>query len=150
MWPDFSRERTSIYPAVYIIDCKKKGNVVRFYLGNDPEYCGNGWGKYPYEDNAEPVRNEYILGYKDISFPFDFSVLEPSDRYRYKCESHYCRNDFKKGLVPCIIVADPVKCGDPYENGDFDRILGYKNVEKYYFGDPMTPDVWLDKENKEA
>ena len=147
MWPEFSRERVSIYPAVYIIDCKKKGNVVRFYLGNNPEYCGNGWGKYPYEDNAEPVRKEYILGYKDISFPFDSSVLEPSDRHRG--ESHYCRNDFKKGIVPCIVVANPVECGDTYEDGDFDRILGYKNVEKYYFGDPMTPDVWLGEKKNE-
>ena len=84
MWPDF-RERVSIYPAVYIIDCKKKGNVVRFYLGNNPEYCGNGWGKYPYEDNAEPVRKEYILGYKDISFPFDSSLdnllMSPSNTF---------------------------------------------------------------------
>ena len=23
------------YPAVFIIDCRKKGNVIRFYLGND-------------------------------------------------------------------------------------------------------------------
>ena len=40
-------------------------------------------------------------------------------------------------------MADPVKCGDLHEDGDFDRVLGYKNVEKYYFGDPMTPDVLL-------
>ena len=147
MWPDY-REKTPIYPRVYIIDCQKKGNVVRFYLGNDPEYCGNGWGKYPYEDNAEPVRKEYILGYKDISFPFNASVLEPSDRHRG--ESLYCRNDFKNGIVPCIIVADPIKAGDKWSDGDFDRVLGYKNVEKYYFGDYMVPDVWLDKEKKEA
>lgn len=140
------RERTSIYPAVYIIDCEKKGNVVRFYLGNDPDYCGNGWGKYPYEDNAEPVRNKYILGYKDISFPFNSFVLEPSDTYNG--ESHYCRNDFKKGIVPCIIVVDPAECGESYVD-DFNRALGYKKVEKYYFGDPMTPDVWLGEKKDE-
>ena len=147
MFPDY-RKIKPVYPAVYIIDCQKKGNVVRFYLGNDPEYCGSGWNKYSYEDNADLVKSEYILGYKDISFPFDFSVLEPSDRGRG--ESHYCRNDFKKGIVPCIIVADPIKSGDSWGDSDFDRVLGYKDVKKYYFGDDMVPDVWLDKEKKEA
>ena len=124
---------------MFIVDCEKKGNLVRFYLGNDPEYCGNGWGKYPYEDNAEPARSEYVLGYKDIVFPFESFVLEPSDNYRG--ESHYCRNDFKKGIVPCIVVADPAQNGDYWGDTDFDRALCYKDVIKYYFGDEMEPDV---------
>ena len=147
MLPDY-RKIKPIYPAVYIIDCEKKGNVVRFYLGNDPEYCGSDWNKYSYEDNASLVKSEYILGYKDISFPFDFSVLEPSNKDRG--ESCYCRNDFKKGIVPCIIVTDPIKNGDKWGDSDFDRALGYKDVKKYYFGDEMVPDVWLNKEKKEA
>lgn len=147
MFPDY-RKIKPVYPTVYVIDCKKKGNVVRFYLGNDPEYCGSEWNKYPYEDNAGPVKSEYILGYTDISFPFNFSVLEPSDKY--PGESYYCRNDFKEGIVPCIIVADPIKNGDILEDSDFDRVLGYKDIKRYYFGDEMVPDVWLDKEKKEA
>lgn len=124
---------------MFIVDCEKKGNLVRFYLGNDPDYCGNGWSKYPYEDNAELVRSEYILGYRDIIFPFESFVLEPSDKYG--SGSHYCRNDFKKGIVPCIIAADPLENGDNWGDGDFYRMLGYKNTTKYYFGDEMEPDV---------
>ena len=135
------------YPMVYIIDCRKKGNIVRFYLGNDPEYWGDDWDDRSYEHNCGQVYDEYVLGYKDVVFPFDYSVLEPSDGNGY--ESGYTREDFKKGLVPCIVAIDNSKHADIYwEIEDFSRALGYKDVEKYYFGDVMTPDVWLDKGEK--
>ena len=38
-----------------IIDSELKGNVVRFYLGEDPDFFGDDWNHYPYEDNAGPV-----------------------------------------------------------------------------------------------
>ena len=149
MWPDY-REKTPIYPKVYIIDCRIKGNLVRFYLGNDPEYWGDDWDDRPYEHNCGQVYDEYVLGYKDVVFPFDYSVLEPSNG-AYNGNSRYSREDFKKGLVPCVVAIDNSKNADWYwEIDDFNRALGYKDVEKYYFGDYMVPDVWLDKEKKEA
>ena len=124
---------------MFIVDCEKKGNLVRFYLGNDPEYCGNGWNRYPYEDHANIVGSEYILGYKDIAFPFDSFVQEPSNRDGGGI--NYCRNDFKEGIVPCIVVADPAENGDNCGICDFVCVLGYKDIIKYYFGDEMEPDV---------
>ena len=116
--------------------------VVRFYLGNDPDYHGDDWDDRSYENNCGKVYDRYILGYKDISFPFDYSVLEPANCYH--AESGYTRDDFKKGIVPCIITVDNRQFADyMWEIDDFNRALGYKKVEKYYFGDIMTPDVWL-------
>ena len=133
-------------PMVYIIDCRKKGNMVRFYLGNDPEYWGDDWDDRSYEHNCGQVYDRYVLGYKDIAFPFECSVLEPADGCS---ESHYSREDFKMGLVPCIAVIDNSKHADIYwEIDDFRRALGYKDVQKFYFGDIMTPDVWIDESNK--
>lgn len=144
MWPEYKgigKEKN--YPIVYIIDCEKKGNLVRFYLGNDPDYHGDDWGNSPYEDNCGRVYNEYVLGYKDIAFPFDFSVLEPCNGNYGR--SGYTRNDFKRGAVPCIVAIDNREVFDNSleEVEEFSRALGYKNIDRYYFGDVMTPDVWL-------
>lgn len=134
------------YPVTFIIDCRKKGNVVRFYLGNDWGYHGDDWDDVSYEDNCGPVYDRYILGYKDISFPFEYSVLEPSDNHGR--ESRYSRNHFKQGIVPCIVAVDNTQYADTYwEVEEFQRAMGYKDVIKYYFGDYMEPDVWFNKEN---
>ena len=131
---------------MFIIDCEKKGNLVRFYLGNDPDYHGDDWDDMSYENNCGRVYEEYILGYKDIVFPFECSVLEPADG-AYP-ESLFCREQFKRGIVPCVIVADNRNYADTYwEVTEFSRALGYKDVKKYYFGDEMEPDVIL-KEDK--
>lgn len=141
MWPEYFGKSEN-KQNLFIIDCEKKGNVVRFYLGNDPEYHGDDWNDYSYENNCGLVYDEYILGYKDIAFPFDYSVLEPADG-AYS-ESKYSREEFKKGLVPCIVAINNKDFDGVYsEVNDFSRALGYKKAERYYFGDPMTPDVLL-------
>ena len=45
-----------------IIDFDKKGNVVRFYLGEDVcnDYWGDDWNDAPYEHNAGTVYNRYV------------------------------------------------------------------------------------------
>jgi hypothetical protein len=63
-----------------IIDFKRKGNVVRFYLGDATvHYWGDDWNDRPYEHNAGQVYEEFIKGYKDIAFDFDDLVLEPAN-----------------------------------------------------------------------
>lgn len=136
----------SEHPAVFIIDCQKKGNVVRFYLGNDPNYHGDDWDDRSYEEQCGQVYGRYILGYKDIAFPFEYSVLEPSDRSDGK-ESRYTRDEFKRRVVPCIVAVDNRKYADQFwEVNDFHRALGYEGIEKFYFGDFMEPDIWIKKE----
>lgn len=75
-----------------IIDFERKGNLVRFYLGDDDlvEWYGDDWDDTPYEHNAERVYDEYIKGYCDMMFPFDDLVLEPCSG---TCDSGWCKDD---------------------------------------------------------
>ncbi len=119
-----------------IIDFERKGNVVRFYLGNDDceDYHGDDWNDIPYEHNAGKVYQEYVVGYRDIAFPFEFVVLEPKDP-GWSNNSRWCKNDMKARKVPCIIA---VKNPDDWHDDEFDYYLGDDNAIKLYFGDKMA------------
>lgn len=124
-----------------IIDFEKKGNVVRFYLGEDAcdDYFGDDWDDTPYEHNAGQVYEEYVVGYRDIAFPFDYAVLEPCDGH---CNSSWCKDDMKARKAPCIIVNPDPK----WLHGDeFDYNLGDKKTIKFYFGDKMEPSDTLER-----
>lgn len=116
-----------------IIDFEKKGNVVRFYLGEDgyESYTGDDWNDVPYECNAGKVYPEYVAGYREIVFPFDATVLEPHDG---AFNSRWCKDDMKARKTPCILVS----FSDDWHD-DFDHFVGDDNVLKYYFGDKMEP-----------
>ena len=125
-----------------IIDFRKKGNVVRFYLGadDDTEYYGDDWDDRPYEHNAGTVYDEYIKGLLDVSFPFDWYVIEPSEDWSYRGNSPYCKDDFKARMAPCIVAVPP----DAMQEGDLEYNMYDKeyshwvtsdNVLKIYFGD---------------
>jgi hypothetical protein len=127
-----------------IIDFKKKGNVVRFFLGDDKlkKWYGDDWDDAPYEYNAGEVYDEFISGYTDVAFSFDDLVLEPSDG-AYCRNSNYCKDDMIDRRVPCIIVV-PKSVHDANANGwgyddSFPYWLGSEGVTKYYFGDKMVP-----------
>lgn len=121
-----------------IIDFEKKGNVVRFYLGADDceDYGGDDWNDYPYEHNAEKVYEEYIKGYRDVLFPFDYVVLEPCDGVS---SSHWCKDDMRAKKVPCI-VALQVNPDDPdWYWDEFDKVSQNEDAIRFYFGDKMEP-----------
>lgn len=120
-----------------IIDFEKKGNVVRFYLGedNNEDYKGDDWNDIPYECNAERVDKEHIVGYRDIAFDFDWAVLEPKDPEGQN-NSRWCKNDMKARKVPCVIA---VPKPDSWRCDEFDRYVGDKETIKFYFGDKMEP-----------
>lgn len=119
-----------------IIDFDTKGNVVRFYLGDDNcnDYWGDDWNDAPYEHNAGSVYDRYITKYIDMYFPFDSLVLEPQDDWRNNCNSNYSKEDMKKGYVPCIIVVPSELAGETYDD-TFGYWVGSKNIEKFYFND---------------
>lgn len=121
-----------------IIDFGRKGNVVRFFLGNDDceDYWGDDWNDAPYEHNAGEVYPEYVKGYRDVAFPYDTLVLEPCDG---QVNSRWNKEDMKKRRVPCIVTSpiDP----DDYYFEDFDTVIGDDKATKYYFGDKMEPEV---------
>lgn len=141
-----------------IIDFEKKGNVVRFYLGEktadwgwtNPEYkdytgktpnwlkpsdryYGDDWDDKPYEHNAGTVYGEFIKGHKDIAFDFDDFVLEPCDG---EWNSPWCKDDMAARRVPCIIVVPKLAVESSW-NTDFKYWVADDCVKKYYFGDEL-------------
>lgn len=122
-----------------IIDFARKGNVVRFYLGEDnlKEWYGDDWNDTPYEHNAGQVYDEYISGVKDIAFPFDSLVLEPQDDWHNNGNSPWCKDDMRDRTVPCIIVIPKEKIHDWQDVFTF--YVGMDDIQKFYFGDKMEP-----------
>lgn len=118
-----------------IIDYTKKGNVVRFYLGEDSltDWYGDDWDDCPYEHNAGEVYERFVAGHADIAFSFDELVLEPCDG---AWNSDYTKEDMVKRLVPCIIVVPAELAADSWHD-DFAHWVGVDGVQKYYFGDHM-------------
>jgi hypothetical protein len=124
-----------------IIDFDTKGNVVRFYLGQDDleKWWGDDWNDCPYEHNAGTVYDRYVSGYKDIAFGFDDVVFEPCVG---ELNSPYTKEDMIKRKVPCICVLKKEhqdKLTDYYYS--FKEIVGNVNAVKYYFGDKMEPET---------
>lgn len=128
-----------------IIDFKKKGNVVRFYLGEDglEDWGGDDWNDSPYGHNAGEVYDEYIAGYRDIAFPYGFAVVEPYDGYP---NSAWCKDDMKARSVPCIVVVPNL---DDWWDEDFNKMNADAGAIKFYFGDKMEPNSELEIFKKE-
>lgn len=123
-----------------IIDFERKGNVVRFYLGDVTcnNYWGDDWDDRPYEHNAGTVYDEFVKGYIDIAFPFDANVLDPESDYRYRGNSPFCKEDFKKRKAPCIIVLPAHIVKENAIDADcYSQHMGSEQVERFYYNDPM-------------
>ena len=147
-----------------IIDFEKKGNVVRFYLGEkDPhwgwtnkdykdytgktpdwlepsdEYYGDDWDDTPYEHNAGTVYPEFIKGTVDIAFDYDDMVIEPSHGY---VNSKWCKDDMIERKIPCLIVIPKTVLKEKDLYGwnlfNFEEAMEIEGAIKYYFGDPVS------------
>ena len=120
-----------------IIDFKKKGNMVKFYLGQDDleKWHGDDWNDTPYEHNAGTVYEEFVSGERVMVFGFDDVVFEPADG---ELNSPYCKDDMIARKVPCICV---LRTEDFSENEymyyGFKSIVGNDKVIRFYFGDKM-------------
>ena len=130
-----------------IIDFNHRGNVVFFYLGSDSltDWYGDDWNDIPYEHNAGNVYDEFVSGYKEIAFPFNYAVLEPKDG-DWSGNSGFCKDDMKARKVPCIIA---VPMDDPNERWEYERFTDWVGSDKairFYMGDTMEPsdemEVW--------
>lgn len=120
-----------------IIDFERKGNLVRFYLGEDDleTWYGDDWNDYPYECNAGVVYPQFIAAVKDIAFPFDSDVLEPCCGMH---ESGYSKDDFRNRRVPCIIVVPREEAS--WGAWNFQHHVGSDKVQKFFMGDHMNLD----------
>jgi len=121
-----------------IIDFEKKGNVVRFYFGDDDcnDYLGDDWDDRPYEHNAGRVYDEYIKYVVDVAVPFDWSVTEPCDDWHYGGNSPFCKDDFKHRRC-CILFIEPDEDRWAFECNEYSKLAGSDSntIHKVYFGD---------------
>lgn len=118
-----------------IIDFEKKGNVVRFYLGDASQpYWGDDWDDTPYDCNAGRVYARFIKGHKDVVFPFDDLVLEPCDG---QFNVFVSKEDMANRMVPCIIVVPYAVRKNAVWDEDFQSWIGAEGIKKYYFGDEL-------------
>jgi len=83
-----------------IIDWERKGNLIRFILGNDDlkDWWGDDWNDVPYEHNAGRVYDEFISGYKVVVVPWEYNIYEPKDL------GQYSKNDMKSRNIPMLII----------------------------------------------
>lgn len=118
-----------------IIDMERKGNLVRFFLGENGKQWGDDWDDSPYDCNAGTVYDEYVKAVKDVGFPFDSIVLEPCDG-KLNCE--YCKKDMIRRRIPCLIVV-PQEAAEEFswKDNDFYFWVGNESVKKFYFGDEI-------------
>ena len=120
-----------------IVDFYKKGNVVRFYIGDiTQDYWGDDWDDRPYEHNAGGVYDRYVDHTIDVAFPFDCDVLEPQDDWHYRGNTPFCKEDFKKRKAPCIIVVPPNEEKEWNENC-YSECCTDENVIKFFYGDGL-------------
>jgi hypothetical protein len=122
-----------------IIDFKKRGNLVRFYLGEDDlaDWYGDDWNDYPYEHNAGIVYERFEGGVRDVVFPFDMDVMEPSEDWHNSGNSSWSKNDMKARRVPCIVAIK--RDEHSWWDDEFNSALANATSFKFYFGDHMEP-----------
>ena len=118
-----------------IIDFRRKGNEVRFYLGKDDleDWGGDDWNDIPYEHNAGQVDPEYVVGVCDLAFPFEWAVVEPCNG---ALNSRWCKDDMKARKVPCIVA---IENPDTFYDDDFDGMNAHSEAIRFYFGDELEP-----------
>ena len=121
-----------------IIDLVRKGNVVRFYLGENGKQWGDDWNDAPYEHNAGEVYYEYVKSYKDVSYSFDSIVLEPCDGAE-NGNSKLTKEDMKNRKIPCLLIVPHYLWSkdNEYWGQGFDYWYGKVGVEQIYFGDEV-------------
>ena len=145
-----------------IIDFKRKGNVIRFFLGEKTKdwgwtrpdykdytgktpdwlkpsdiYYGDDWNDRPYEHNAGQVYDEFVRSHLDVNCKYDDLVLEPCSG---ELNSSYSKDDMRDRKVPCIIIV-PKEVIDEDEELYYETSFGYWNnsndsrIIRYFFGD---------------
>lgn len=104
-----------------VIDVETKGNVIRFYIGENGKQCGDDWNDAPYEHNAGTVYKEYVERTQDVAIPFDLYVSEPADG---QLNSEWSKQDMIDRKVHCLLI----------ESAEW----GGTELLKVYFGDEFN------------
>ena len=91
-----------------MIDIQKKGNLLRFCLGDDNcnDYYGDDWNDAPWQDNAGPVYNQVIKKIIDVVFNWEYTIEDS-----YNTEYGYCTmEDIKAGLPYYFVTINTDTC----------------------------------------
>lgn len=104
-----------------VIDVETKGNVIRFYIGENGKQWGDDWNDAPYEHNAGVVYDQYVERTQDVAIPFDLYVSEPAAG---KLNSEWSKQDMIERKVECLLI----------ESADW----GGTELLKVYFGDEFN------------
>lgn len=84
-----------------VIDVETKGNVIRFYLGENGKQWGDDWDDAPYESNAGVVYKEFVERTVDAAMPFDLFVSEPAASTH---NSEWTKKDMIDRKVPALLI----------------------------------------------
>lgn len=134
-----------------IIDFSRKGNLIRFFLGEDHSKAwGDDWDDAPYNFNAGEVYERYVKDIVDVVIPFGDAVMEPYDGC-LNCS--YAKKDMLERRVPCVIIVKEKDFYGPRGLGipDFYRWVADDNIKKIYFGDSpevLSDYLWIKKEGE--
>lgn len=120
-----------------ILDWERKGNVVRFALGEDTliDWRGEHWNSIPYEHNAGDVLSG-VVEYVDIAFSLDVSVLEARDDFNYHGNSPFSKEDFKNRKAPILII------DSTGEERWYSECVNNKKLFRVYMGDKFEDIPW--------
>lgn len=125
-----------------IIDWETKGNVIRFYLGDEDnqDYWGDDWDDASFLYNAGLVYGNYIRGIAEIYVPFSCVVHNPSDDKQV-----ITKKDFKEMKYPCLIVTDKYNVlyglEDYWTYAEMDPECPYARY--FYLNDRLAPGTYI-------
>jgi hypothetical protein len=131
-----------------IIDFKRKGNAVRFFLGSDDlaYWYGENWDVNPMEVHAKQVDDQFIVAEKDFFYSVDYLMYDPGDCHE---TSDMTKEDLVLRKVPCLIIV-PKEVADKYpRNRDQDNYffwlskINEENLIVFYFGDTVPTESVL-------
>ncbi|MBT1161715.1 hypothetical protein [Bifidobacterium sp. SO1] len=118
-----------------ILDCVRRGNVLRLFLG-DPalrSWHGDDWDDAPYEHNAGVVYDGYVSRVVDAAVPFDLTVLEPADDWSHKGNSPWSKDDMRARRVPMLLIG---KDEDGWR--DWRMLADRPDTIRVHMGDPAS------------
>jgi hypothetical protein len=120
-----------------IIDIETRGNLVKFYLGNDDleDWYGDDWDDVPYEHNADPVHDRFVVGTAVYAFDWDDIVVEPCNGYS---NSVWSKDAMKAREVYAVCI---LKAKDYDADHYFDKtqVAGNAYAHRIYLGDTFDP-----------
>lgn len=80
--------------------------------------------------------DRYVIGIAYAVMAWAGGVTEPADDWHYDGNSPFCKEDFKKGKAPCLLLIPPGEADDWWGTEEYTRYIGNKNVVKVYYNQP--------------